>query len=73
MTKPPPMPEPPMPTYEALWAKEAAYWLAHAKELAAKYRDAPGLTAVFGRMRARQAVRFYGRCLAMLETSRLWL
>ena len=33
MTKPPPMPEPPMPTYEALWAKEAAYWLAHAKEL----------------------------------------
>lgn len=62
-----------MPTTEHRMAKEAAYWLNHGKELGAKYRGAPGLTATIGRMRARQAMRFYGRCLAALETERLWL
>lgn len=62
-----------MPSHENRIAKEADYWLSHGKELAAKYRGAPGITATIGRMRARQAMRFYGRCLAMLETERLWL
>lgn len=65
---------PMMCEFEHALQKEAAYWLAHANELAAKFRDAPGLTAMIGRQRARQAFRFYGRCMADIEKrkARLW-
>lgn len=55
--------------------RQADYWLAHANELSDKFARAPGLTAMIGRQRAKQAFRFYGRCMADIEKRKagLWL
>ncbi len=67
------MPTRSMTDSQRVLQEQAAYWLAHATSLAQRYAHAPGLTAMIGRQRARQAFRFYGECIATLETSRAGL
>lgn len=67
------MPAPSMTDNQRHLQEQAEYWLNHATELSAKYAHAPGFTAMIGRQRARQAFRFYGRCMADLAKSRAGL